>query len=171
MRTALYDLNSRSAPGPDRVTNRTLRNLDDQSIEALTDYYNECWKTGKLPRQWKKAKMILIPKPGKPPDPENLRPISLTSCVGKVLEHVLLNRWQKFLERIEAFPHTIIGFRQHLGTQDAMLQLKHQVIDGQTSGNKAILGLDIQSAFNQIEHAAILRQISTQPGRAQLQLR
>ncbi|XP_077560738.1 uncharacterized protein LOC144175539 [Haemaphysalis longicornis] len=133
VRTALYDLNSRSAPGPDRVTNRTLRNLDDQSIEALTDYYNECWKTGKLPRQWKKAKMILIPKPGKPPDPENLRPISLTSCVGKVLEHVLLNRWQKYLERIEAFPHTIIGFRQHLGTQDAMLQLKHQVIDGQTS--------------------------------------
>lgn len=90
--------------------------------------------------------MILIPKPGKPPDPENLRPISLTSCVGKVLEHVLLNRWQKYLERIEAFPHTIIGFRQHLGTQDAMLQLKHQVIDGQTSGNKAILGLDVYRA-------------------------
>lgn len=41
-----------------------------------------------------------------------------------------------------------------------MLQLKHQGIDGQTSGNKAILGLDPQSEFDQIEHATILRQIS-----------
>lgn len=82
------------------------------------------------------------------------------SCVSKVLEHVVLNRWQKFLERTETFPHKVIGFRQHLSTQDAMLQIKHQVIDGKTSGYKARRGLDIQSASDQVVHAVVPRQVS-----------
>ncbi|KAM7311613.1 hypothetical protein ISCGN_008520 [Ixodes scapularis] len=94
VRAALHDLNSRSAAGPDLVTNKALKNLDDGSIENLAKYFNKCWRAGALPKQWKTAKTILIPKPGKPPDMDNLRPISLTSCVGKVLEYVLLNRWR-----------------------------------------------------------------------------
>lgn len=65
-------LNTRSAAGADLVTNKMLKNLDDLSIEAITQYYNECWRSGRLPRQWKCAKTILIPKPGKPPDTNNL---------------------------------------------------------------------------------------------------
>ncbi|KAM7307743.1 hypothetical protein ISCGN_011379 [Ixodes scapularis] len=129
IRTALHDLNSRSAPGPDGVSNRALKNLDDRSMEQLTDYINTCWRRGSLPRQWKTAKMILIPKPGKPPSLDNLRPISLTSCVGKVMEHALLNRWQVYLEQKGIYPPSLIGFRQNLGTHDAMLQLKHQFVE------------------------------------------
>ncbi|XP_070377130.1 uncharacterized protein [Dermacentor albipictus] len=92
VRVALHELNTRSAAGADLLTNKMLRNLDDASIEALTDYFNECWHSGKLPREWKTARTILIPKPGNPLDIGNLRPISLTSCVGKVLEHVVANR-------------------------------------------------------------------------------
>lgn len=55
VRTALHDLNSKSAPGPDWITNRALRNLDDRSMEVLTGYYNDCWRKGKLPHQCKKA--------------------------------------------------------------------------------------------------------------------
>ncbi|KAG0436899.1 hypothetical protein HPB47_017709 [Ixodes persulcatus] len=160
IRTAQHELNSRSAPGPDGVSNRALKNLDDRSMEQLTDYINTCWQRGSLPRQWKTAKMILIPKTGKPPSLDNLRPISLTSCVGKVIEHALLNRWQVYLEQKGIYPPSLIGFRQHLGTQDAMLQLKHQVLDNKTRGTRAILGLDLESAFDKVVHSAILRQIS-----------
>ncbi|KAM7311407.1 uncharacterized protein ISCGN_008314 [Ixodes scapularis] len=129
-------------------------------MEQLTDYINTCWRRGSLPRQWKTAKMILIPKPGKPPSLDNLRPISLTSCVGKVMEHALLNRWQVYLEQKGIYPPSLIGFRQNLGTHDAMLQLKHQVLDNKTRGTRAILGLDLESAFDKVVHSAILRQIS-----------
>lgn len=127
---ALQNLNSRSAAGPDRATNKALTNLNDAAIEALTHFFiNKCWRTGRLPKQWKTAKAILIPKPGKPPNIENLRPISLTSCVGKVLEHVLMNRCQRYLEDYELYPNSIIEFRNKLGTQDAMILLKHEIID------------------------------------------
>lgn len=162
VRNAMQDLNRRSASGPDRVSNKALRNLNDAAVTALTAYFNKCWRAGKLPRQWKEAKTILIPKPGKPPDIENLRPISLTSCVGKLLEHILMTRWQQYLEEAELYPDSLVGFRSKLGTQDAMLQLKKEIVDYEThtSDNRAILGLDLQSAFDKVRHSAILAQVS-----------
>lgn len=49
--------------------------------------------------------------------------------MGKVLEHVLMNWWQDYLEREGLYPTTMIGFRQRLSTQDAMLQLKNEIVD------------------------------------------
>lgn len=106
VRAVLQSINCKSAPGIDQITNKALRNLSDTTISALTKYFNRCWRDGKLPQQWKTAKAVLIPKPNKPPGIENLRPISLTSCVGKLLEHVLLNRWQQYLEENNIYPDT-----------------------------------------------------------------
>lgn len=162
VRAVLQTLNCKSAAGPDRITNKALRNLNDGAITALTQYFNVCWRAGRLPKQWKTAKTVLIPKPGKPPSLENLRPISLTSCVGKVLEHVLLNRWQRYLETEELYPNTILGFRERLSTQDAMILLQHEILDVTipTRDNRAVLGLDLQSAFDKVRHSAILAQVS-----------
>lgn len=41
VRRALHELNGRSAPGPDGITNKLLRNLDDSSVTYLTDTINE----------------------------------------------------------------------------------------------------------------------------------
>ncbi|XP_077528403.1 uncharacterized protein LOC144140088 [Haemaphysalis longicornis] len=104
VRQATQDLNCRSAAGPDRVNNKTLRNLSDAAIAALTRYYNVCWRQGQLPKAWKTAKTVLLPKPNKPPGIEGLRPISLTSCVDKALEHVLNTRWSRYLRRTDSTP-------------------------------------------------------------------
>lgn len=119
-------------------------------------------REGRLPKRWRTAKTILIPKPGKTLSIENLRPISLTSCVGKALEHVLMNHWQKYLEDNDLFPGSMIGFRSKLCTQDAMIQLKAEIIDDKTKmrDNKAILVLDLQSAFDKVKHSTVLGQIS-----------
>ncbi|XP_037567446.1 uncharacterized protein LOC119447964 [Dermacentor silvarum] len=66
IRTALHGLNGKSAPGPDRITNKSFRNLDDMSIDKLTEFINGCWKEGNIPLQWKTSKVILIPKPENP---------------------------------------------------------------------------------------------------------
>ncbi|XP_077548763.1 uncharacterized protein LOC144162149 [Haemaphysalis longicornis] len=73
-----------------------------------------------------------------------------------------MNRWQDYLEREGLYPATMIGFRQRLSTQDAMLQLKNAIVDdtGISRDNKTILGLDLQSAFDKVKHSAILSQVS-----------
>ncbi|XP_075525011.1 uncharacterized protein LOC142557205 [Dermacentor variabilis] len=159
VRAVLYKLNRKSASGPDGVTNKTLRNLDDESIERLTDYINMCWNAGTIPSSWKTARIIMIPKPGKRVQIDNLRPISLTSCVGKVMEHVVLTRLTNYLEDRDMLPHTMLGFRRGLSTQDVMIQLKHHIVDNPTRSTKAILGLDLKKAFDNVKHAAILESI------------
>lgn len=160
VRFAIHELNSNSAAGPDGVTNRALRNLEDNSVTFLTQQINEAWKTGRLPGEWKHANTVLIPKPGKPLGLSNLRPISLTSCIGKLAEHVILNRLSEHVEEKEYFPYTLIGYRPGLSTQDAMLRIKKSLLDRSTRDTKALLGLDVEKAFDNIRHQAILTAIS-----------
>nr|XP_037279956.1 uncharacterized protein LOC119172917 [Rhipicephalus microplus] len=113
---------------------------------------------------WKTAKTILLPKPNKPPGIEGLRPISLTSCVGKVLEHVLNTRWNRYLEAHNVYPDSMLGFRAKLGTQDCHAPDPKEVLDPPAgtpkNDNRAILGLDLQSAFDNVRHSAVLAQVS-----------
>ncbi|KAM7296697.1 uncharacterized protein ISCGN_021854 [Ixodes scapularis] len=159
IRAVLSGLTTRSAPGPDRVTNMTLRNLDDESVMRLTTYVNECWREGSLPDAWKRAHVVMIPEPAKQVTIDNLRPISLTSCVGKVMEHAVLTRVTDYLEDSDVFPHTMLGFRRNLSTQAVMLQLKQPILGDTSSSTKAILGLDLKKAFDSVEHAAILDRV------------
>ncbi|XP_070377146.1 uncharacterized protein [Dermacentor albipictus] len=105
--------------------------------------------------EWKAAKTILVPKPGKPLNIENLRPIWLTSCVAK---RWIMYSWQKYLEDSGLYPNTLIGFRNKLGAQDAMIQLKNEILDDTTNtkDKRAILGLDLQSAFDKLQLQVIL---------------
>lgn len=166
VRAAILKLRTSSTPGLDQITNKAIRNLDTPSLEALTAYFNECWQSGTLPPTWKHAKVVLIPKPGKPLALENLRPISLTSCLGKLLEHVVHTRLTRYLEESGQLPPTMIGFRAHLSTQDVMLQLHHDVVTPHTHHDtQAILALDLTKAFDQVSHASILQGLaSTNPG-------
>lgn len=158
---ALHGLNGRSAPGPDGLTNKLLRNLDNQAIQIITKKINEVWTAGRVPDEWRTANIILIPKPGKPLHAENLRPISLTSCLGKVAEHVIHNRIAEHIEANSLFRHNLIGFRKSLSTQDAMLLIRSAVIDNKSRDVKGILALDITKAFDTVRHEHILNEISS----------
>nr|XP_037276526.1 uncharacterized protein LOC119169588 [Rhipicephalus microplus] len=76
------------------------------------------------------------------------------------MEHACLNRVTTIPEKRDAFGTHIIGFRRGLSTQDAMLQIKEQVINAPSTNVRALLGLDLKSAFDTVKHAAILDKIS-----------
>ncbi|XP_077547986.1 uncharacterized protein LOC144160627 [Haemaphysalis longicornis] len=92
--------------------------------------------------------------------PHQEQPISLTSCGGKMLEHNLMCKWQDYLQESGLYPATIIEFRRCLSTQGAMILLKNDLIeDNLTKHNKAVQGLDLQSAFDKVKHSMILAQV------------
>ncbi|XP_075543867.1 uncharacterized protein LOC142578355 [Dermacentor variabilis] len=113
--------------------------MDFKSVGTLTDLMNKYWAAGEIPAQWKHARITSISKPEKNLCIEKLRPILPTSCVGKLIEHMALNRLQGYAEDKEFLPATMIGFRANLSTQDVMIQL-NKGVDG--TGTKAVLGLD-----------------------------
>ncbi|KAG0438026.1 hypothetical protein HPB47_017181 [Ixodes persulcatus] len=173
VKRAAQDLKRNSTPGKDGVQNRLLRNLDEESYETLTRYLNEIWSSGRIPPDWKHAEITLIPKPGKKLDLDNLRPISITSCLGKLMEHVVLNRLQPYLEETNFYSNTMFGFRKHLSAQDVFLQLKEDVLQPAKRGrDQTILALDIKGAFDHVGHDLILRNLArAKCGIQNLQLR
>ncbi|KAG0410530.1 hypothetical protein HPB47_012336 [Ixodes persulcatus] len=93
------------APGPDGVTYQALRNIDECHYPNLLEALNHVWQTSEIPDAWKLSHVIPIPKSGKPlTSPESYRPISLTSCVGKLLERLVLRRLTWHLDATEALP-------------------------------------------------------------------
>ena len=88
-----------SATGPDEIHYQMLKHLPENSLETLLNIFNYIWTTGKFPEDWIYATIIPIPKPGKDPaEPNNYRPIALTSCLCKTLERMIDKRLTCFLE-------------------------------------------------------------------------
>ena len=86
--------------------------------ETLLELFNESWKNGTVPALWKKATIIPIHKKGKDKkDPNSYCPISLLSCLGKVLERVINRRLISFLEERKILSPTQTGYRKHRSTE------------------------------------------------------
>lgn len=96
-----------TAPGTDKVTNALIRNLSDTLVEELTEFLNTHWEAETVPAEWKHAEVVMIPKPGKKLQIENLRPILLTLRLVKLYERVVTRRLQQYMEDNELYPHSI----------------------------------------------------------------
>ncbi|XP_037565503.1 uncharacterized protein LOC119445258 [Dermacentor silvarum] len=148
--------------GADKINNAMIRNLSKAQIRDLTKYLNDSlWEKNEIPSEWKHSEIIVIPKPGKKPAVEALRPISLTSCLGKLYERVVQTRLQHYIEDNDLFHPSMIGFRSGLSTQDAFLLLKEEVLSNiPRGGEHLIMALDLKSAFDNVSHEAILSELS-----------
>ena len=98
-----------------------LQGLGHTAKEVLLKYINTTWMTGLLPKEWKTAKITIIPilKKEKPPgDPKSYRPISLTSIIGKLAEIKVNARLYWWLEDTKSLHNTQAGFRKASRTED-----------------------------------------------------
>ena len=68
------------------------------------------WQAGAVPRDWKDAVIVPIPKKGDLKDCDNWRGISLLDVVGKVFARVIQERLQQLAEEI--LPDSQCGFRK-----------------------------------------------------------
>lgn len=76
------------APGKDGLTYSLLNALlVIKEHNPILDLFNMSYTSGQLPPAWKNAIIVPIPK-----GDGNSRPISLTSCLCKMMERVVLNR-------------------------------------------------------------------------------
>lgn len=71
-------MSNNKASGDDGIDAVELKLLPPSSVKLITRTFNKCLEFGYFPAHWKRAEVVMIPKPGKPET--NLafyRPISL----------------------------------------------------------------------------------------------
>ena len=86
--------------GPDKLHYSFFRHLPRTTLFFLLDTLNALWSQHVFPDAWKDAIIIPIPKEGRDgSDPQNYRPIALTSCMGKLMERMIVKRLSWYLEK------------------------------------------------------------------------
>lgn len=90
MNEAIKEIEIGKAPGIDNVFPNFLKNLGPAARKWLAKFFTSIYENGRLPKAWKKAKVIAVLKPNKDALlAKNYRPISLLSCAYKLFVRVV----------------------------------------------------------------------------------
>ena len=85
----LEKLNKYKSSGPDNIHPHVLREAASSICIPLSMIYEDSLEVGETPENWRTANVTPIFKKGDRNNPDNYRPISLTSQVCKVLESIV----------------------------------------------------------------------------------
>jgi hypothetical protein len=152
----ITSLNPKKSSGYDLITGRILKELQPIATKHLTQLFNAALSKGYLPAQWKIAPIILISKPGKPPNElTSYRPISLLPIISKVFEKLLLKRILPMVESL--IPNHQFGLRKrHSATEKThrILRKINEAVENRQYCSAAFL--DISQAFDKVWHTGLL---------------
>jgi len=104
------------APGPDGISNEMLKLGERALTPWLTQLMNNILMNEQVPKEWLESEIILIHKKGYKNKISNYRPISLMSCLYKILSTLLCKRMKRKLN--EQQPSNQAGFRAGYSTID-----------------------------------------------------
>lgn len=106
----LIGLKPSHAVGPDGFSAFFYKEIACEISSALVFIFELSFNQGAIPNCWSKANVIPIFKKGNPSDPNNYRPISLTSVPCKVMEAIVRTTMLDFLHHHELILNDQFGF-------------------------------------------------------------
>ena len=148
---------NKSATGHDGISYYLMKKLPVETKQNLCHIYSDSIRLGYFPKQWKSAIVKVIPKPGKDAKfAKNYRPISLLSCVGKVLERIIADRISVHMEENNMFAKSQSGFRRKRMTSEQIFRLTEECHSAfKKQQTTAALFLDAEAAFDRCWHSGI----------------
>lgn len=116
-----------------------------------------------VPRQWKIAEVIMIPKLGKEPqDKDSYRSISLLPIISKVFEKLLLKRLKPVVEARNLIPMHQFEFKNEHSTIDQIQRIT-RIIEKALEEKKicSSIFLDVSKAFDKVWHEGLMYKLQT----------
>ena len=91
VKTAFCHMGSFKSAGPDGLKPIVMKHFGPKAIGCITKLFQAIYSTGYIPTEWRKSRVVFIPKPQKSDygDVGSFRPISLTQFVFKTMECVV----------------------------------------------------------------------------------
>ncbi|CAL1280129.1 unnamed protein product [Larinioides sclopetarius] len=141
-----------STPGADNIPANWFKNLDDTSLHKILFMFQQQLDSSVLPKFWKHAIVVPIPKPNKDKSKLNsYRPIALTSVFCKIFERILVHRMITYLtiqKKLNPNQHGILPFRN---THTAIYKITAAVSEARKHKFFFIgVSLDIKCAYDSV---------------------
>ena len=147
----LSKIKARKACGPDNICGMLLKSCLKQLAPIFAHLFQLSVNTQIVPKTWKTAKIVPVPKSSLPKSKHDLRPVALTSTIMKTFERIILSH---LLPQVKPPMYNLpFAYSEGLGVDDAVLTLLHTLLKHlDTLGTKArLLFVDFHSASNTIQ--------------------
>ena len=158
-RKALRSIKVKKAPGPDKIPNIILKSFVQELALVLCDIYNISLRQGILPPLMKSAIVRQLPKVRPARSIENdIRPVSLTCQIAKVIEGLTLNRTLPLvLPKLDPKQFASVGS----STVHAFFYLLHLALEALDKGNCTISLFfgDFKKGFDLIDHHILISKL------------
>ena len=153
----LKNLNPSKASGPDKIPCRLLVLTAHEIAPALTHLFSLSLKTGDIPEAWRHALVQPVFKKGDRSSAANYRPISLTSVICKLLEHVIRSGMTAHFDKHNILVTTQHGFRKNRSCESQLILTIDDLASTLDEGGQTdTILLDFSKAFDKVPHRRLL---------------
>ena len=158
---AIGGLRNNSAAGPDGIPSKFIINTKNTIATPLMIILRKSLDEGKIPDIFKLAHVAPIHKGGSKLNPEQYRPVSLTSHIMKVFERVVKINIMEHLVQQKLLNPGQHGFVPGRSTQTQLLQHYCDVYEALAEGVRIdTVYLDFAKAFDKVNHNILLKKVS-----------
>lgn len=154
-RAVQYTKNT-SSPGRDGIEYIMIKLLPRKYKTELLVIMNFCFEHGVMMNDWKDNDTIFIDKGNK----EKVRPITMSSCVSKILERMINERLMWWAENRGILEDEQNGFRKGRSCLDNLVRLQMEVDIASRTGEKMVVAfLDVNAAYDNVLREVLIGKI------------
>ena len=152
---ALQPLKTGKALGPDSICSKLILHAGAALKSWLRDFLSSCLRRLKIPKIWRRALVVAIPKPGKPVgDPKSYQLISLLCVPYKILKRLIYARVEPLINPL--LPKEQAGFQCRKSTVDQVVLLTQNIKDSFKAKKKAgAVFIDLTAAYDTVWHRGL----------------
>lgn len=153
---AIYNIKKDSAPGPDKIEYKMIKELPESYHEIIRDMFNNMFINTFIPEDWAKYQVVFIDKPGK----EKVRPISLSSCFGKIFEKIITERINWWAEKNNKIERSQNGFRKGKSCLENIVQITVDTQVGMHENTSTLAAfLDVSAAYDNVQYSILINKL------------
>ena len=135
----------------------SLKKTCNSIAKPLCIPFNKSLNESTYPAQWKEAIVMPLFKKGEPNNPSNYRPISLLSCVGKLMERIVYKHLYNHLLANKLIYSNQSGFLKGHSTVAQLIDIFDQITKGIDEKKlTCMVFCDISKAFDRVWHTGLL---------------
>ena len=143
-----------------RPSSKIYKLVKNEIAKPISLLFNSIIETGSYPKKLKIACVTPIYKGGDKKSINNYRPISNLETLNTIIEKLLCNRINCFLNTNNVINDCQYGFRKGRGTGDAISRLLHEAYMAMNSNKYCgVVSLDLSKAFDTVDHGILLTKI------------
>jgi hypothetical protein len=150
-----------TAAGPDGIPALFYKHAASSLARPLCIIFNRSLLQGRVPKDWKLAKVIPLYKgKGNRDASSSYRPISLTSVACKVMERIIVTSLTEFLESKNLITSCQHGFRRGRSTVTNLLECESfiwQCLNSKRSCD--VICIDFMRAFDKVSHSLLCKKL------------